>query len=99
MYKSKSKISALILVISVGILLSGCASSPRTDFPSISRTVVLSALPSTVTAEPLRESVVTKCIELTETDLPPLQGSLVLEHTIEYNLKEILFWETETQQE
>jgi dipeptidyl aminopeptidase/acylaminoacyl peptidase len=99
MYKSKSKISVPVLVISVGILLSGCASSPRTDFASISPTFVPSPLPPTFTSEPLRESVVTKCVELTQTDLPHLQGTLVLEHTIEYDLKEILFWKPETQQE
>jgi dipeptidyl aminopeptidase/acylaminoacyl peptidase len=99
MYKSKLKIAVPVLIISAGILLSGCAGSPRTDFPSISPTVVPSALPSTVTAEPIRESVVTKCVELTQTDLPHLQGTLILEHTLEYDLKEILFWETETQQE
>jgi len=99
-------------MILIGILLSGCVSGQKSDFPSTMPTetaVVTTAIPSPTykpspspTPSPTDTpsgNVLSKCVEITKVSLPPLQGTLVLEHNIPYTLKDILFLDMETNQE
>jgi Periplasmic component of the Tol biopolymer transport system len=92
-------------------LLVGCGRSNRIVAPLITATLSPVTQSLTVTPFPSQASVqvntselpqgniIKKCVDISQADFPQLQGTLVLEHTIEFNLREILFRNLETQQE
>jgi hypothetical protein len=97
------------LFLIVVLLFSGCA-SPTLPGVLLTATETITPLPTkqpapsptlflTDTPEPSSRYLLDKCVEISQSPAPKLQGVLVLQHIIRASLKDVLFLELETYKE